>query len=360
MNGVIMNSFVYLSNNYREAWKAYIENSFKNESWEIFDDHFKEQFFFKLEEEKLFLKKVNRPGGWYINDKLGEHKFLFNMSNDFYPIVEYEYTDNLPSFTDIMLERAIEMRDMGKVIDVFYSGGIDSVSVLLALAEVCPYDQINVVTSGWQPIKEYPKAYKSIISNVKHTIDEGNIFGAANISNNLFTTGCEADRLFGSTGYPHSRNTNTERYTYEEDYEYHHSRWWEITRYTLLTQSFRFLQNIKVDSFDMSHYQPFFLSPQIEKFAINQHIDREIVWHTNHWSKPEDFLKTKMAIRDFIARWDKEYAYTMVKTDMPLNVQREMTLPIPSNYNAMAITSDGQVVNRQNIMDYMKREYLTL
>ena len=361
MNGMIMNSFVYLSDDYRSAWKTYIENPQRFEHWEKFDNDFKEEFKFLLELESRQLKNVNRQPSWYLNDKLGGgEEFLFRTSNDFYPVVEYKYTDNLPSFTDIMLERATEMRDMGKIIDVLYSGGIDSVAILLALAEVCPYDQINVVTSGWEPIKEYPKAYKDIISFTKHTIDEGNIFGAADISNNIFTTGCEADRLFGSTGYPHSRYINSERYTYEEDYEYHHSRWWEITQYTLLTQSFRFLQNIKVDSFDMSHYQPFFLSPQIEKFAINQHIDREIVWHTNYWSKPEEFLKTKMSIRDFIARWDKDYAYSMVKTNMPLDVQSEMSLPIPTNYNAMAITSNGQVVNRKNIMKYMKQDYLTI
>jgi len=165
--------------------------------------------------------------------------------------------------------------------------------------------------------------------------------------------------LFGSTGYPHSRNTNKDRYTYEDDYDYHHSRWWEITQYTLLTQSFRFLQNIK-DDFDMSHYQPFFLCPQIQKFAINQHIDREIVWHTNTWAKDDDFLNTKMAIRDFIAEYDNDYAYTKTKTDMPLSVQYGMGMPFQTIYNVMAITSNGKIVNRDNIMDYMDREYLTI
>jgi hypothetical protein len=50
----------------------------------------------------------------------------------------------------------------------------------------------------------------------------------------------------------------------------------------------------------------------------------------------------------------------MVKTDMPLDVQSEMSLPISTNYNAMAITSNGQVVNRKNIMKYMKQDYLTI
>lgn len=355
-----MNEFVYISDQYRKSWKSYVDNYDKWDHWPVFEEDFIVEFNFLLEKESRQLKKVNRLPTWYLNDSLGDgDEFLFRTNNKFYPKVEYKYTDGLPSFRDIMLERATEMRDMGKKIDVLYSGGLDSVAVLLALAEVCPLDQINVVTAGWEPIKEYKKAYEDIIAWTGSTIIEGNIFGAANIKHHLFTTGCEADRLFGSTGYPHSRNTNKDRYTYEDDYDYHHSRWWEITQYTLLTQSFRFLQNIK-DDFDMSHYQPFFLCPQIQKFAINQHIDREIVWHTNTWAKDDDFLNTKMAIRDFIAEYDNDYAYTKTKTDMPLSVQYGMGMPFQTIYNVMAITSNGKIVNRDNIMDYMDREYLTI
>ena len=50
----------------------------------------------------------------------------------------------------------------------------------------------------------------------------------------------------------------------------------------------------------------------------------------------------------------------MVKTDMPFSVQREMILPVPTNYNVMAITSDGVVVNRKYIMEYMSTEFLTI
>jgi len=351
--------FVYISNHYRNCWKSYVENIEKWDHWEPFDDDFKFEFDFLLEKESRQLKKVNRLPSWYLNDALGYgDEFLFRTSNKFYEEVEYKYTENLPAFKDIMIERATEMRDMGKIIDVLYSGGIDSVAILLALYEVCPKDQINVITSGWDAIKEYPKAYKEMIAWTKTTQNTGNIFGAADIRNHLFTTGCEADRLFGSTGYPHSRNTNKERYTHENDYDYHHKRWWEITQYTLLTQSFRFLQNIKED-FDMNHYQPFFLCPQIHKFAINQHIDREIVWHTNTWSGDE-FLKSKMAIRHFIAGFDPDYAYSKRKTDMPLSVQYGMGMPFQTIYNVWAITSDGKIVNQDNIMDYMDREYLTI
>jgi hypothetical protein len=351
-----MSSFVYVSGDYKNAWLEYVWNLQKFEHWETFDDDFKSEFDFKFHEQVHSLNKFTRPPSWYLNDKLGKDQFLFKTSSDFYPVVEYEYTNNLPSFRDIMLDRATEMRDMGKVIDIFYSGGIDSTAILYALLEVCPKDQLRLIMGDESSVNIYPKA----VENLSYEFAEGNIFGMANIDTNLFTTGCEADRLFGGTGYPHSRNTNEEKFILETEYEYHHSRWWDITRYTLTTQSFRFLQNIEVSSFDIKNYQPFFLSPQIEKFAINQHFDRDVVWHKNHWTKPEDFLTTKIAIRDFIAEWDKDYAYTMVKTDMPFDVQREIILPLPTNYNVLAITSDGIIVNRKNLMEYMSRDFLDI
>ena len=116
-----MTKFVYVSNDYREAWKTYVHNL--EGMWEEFDKDFEIDFLYKLQEEEHSLKENTRPSYWYLNDKLGENEFLFNMSTYHYPHVTYEYTDKLPSFEDIMMERAIEMRDMGKEIEVLYSGG---------------------------------------------------------------------------------------------------------------------------------------------------------------------------------------------------------------------------------------------
>ena len=361
MSGNIMKNFVYISNEYRDAWKQYVENPEKLKEWENFNDDFKEEFKFKLEEEQHLLQKVNRPPSWFLNDKLGEKEFLFNMSQDHYPTrVDYEYTNDLPSFSDIMFERAIELRDKGKVIDLFYSGGIDSVAILYALAEVCPKDQLRIIMGDETSINYYPKGYKEIVGHLSCEFADGNIFGMAHIDTNLFTTGCEAERLFGGVGYPHSRNTNKERYTYEKDYDFHHDNWWNLTRFTWISCSMRYLQNINIEKFPIENYQPFYLCPALEKFSINNVLDRNMVWGANRWVTPEHFLKTKMELRNFIARWDKEYAYSMHKTDMPLVVQREMILPIPTNYNVLAITGNGTIVSSKNIMDYMKRECLTI
>ena len=67
-----------------------------------------------------------------------------------------------------------------------------------------------------------------------------------------------------------------------------------------------------------------------------------------------------MELRNFVARWDKEFAYTVVKTEMLFSIQKEMILPLPTNYNVLAITEDGVVVNRKNIMEYMSTDFLTI
>jgi hypothetical protein len=45
---------------------------------------------------------------------------------------------------------------------------------------------------------------------------------------------------------------------------------------------------------------------------------------------------------------------------MRADVQYEHSVPLSSNFNVLAITEDGTVVNRHNIMDYMNKEALTI
>ena len=74
----------------------------------------------------------------------------------------------------------------------------------------------------------------------------------------------------------------------------------------------------------------------------------------------KQFLKSKMTPRHFVANYDKEYAYTMHKTNMTAVVQSEMLRPLPHNFDLLAITGEGVCVNRKNILDFMDRKYLTM
>ena len=188
MSGKIMKNFVYISGDYREAWKYYVYNPDKRINWEEFDDDFKDEFEWELRREQEWLDKSNRPKTWFLNDKLREDKFLFNMRNDFYPIIDYQYWPEYGNadFTDIMLTRAKEIKDMDKEIDIVYSGGLDSACILWALQDVCPRDQINVIIADEECFKIYPKMYKDIISKGKITNGNGDLFGASDIKNNVF------------------------------------------------------------------------------------------------------------------------------------------------------------------------------
>ena len=45
---------------------------------------------------------------------------------------------------------------------------------------------------------------------------------------------------------------------------------------------------------------------------------------------------------------------------MSFSVQNELESPLPDNFNVLAITEDGTIVNRDNIMTYLDTKYLTI
>jgi len=382
-----MTKFVYITNEYRDAWQHYLkfrddDNALSDYTgWQRFSDTFIEEFNYKLQEERHFLEKYTRPKNWFLNDKLGEEEYLFNMSHKHYPEIKYEYTEGLPSFSDMMMSRAEEMRDMGKEIDLFYSGGIDSVAILLSLIEVCPKDQIHIIMGSESPIEEYPELYEKIIKQLPHiTMNEGDLFGQARIDKNLFTTGCEADQFFGADGYTqitmYAQYDPSQPLGYRidrskagnlsdpENREWNNNRREDKVRNLLLTCSWRFLRNLHVNKVDMDNYQPFFLHSDFERYGANLHLEDQMVYYTpSHLPEhKEQYKKAKLMIRDFIYEKTKDdyYAYEAPKTITYPNVQKELLVPLPPNYSVLAVTEDGIIVNRENIMDYMTAECLTI
>ena len=143
----------------------------------------------------------------YINDALGVDQFVYNMDNmeKYYPVLNYQYYPEIAreDFNDLMMKRAQELASMDRVIDVLYSGGIDSTAIILALMEVCPRDQLHIIAGGTSVVGHYEKLWDNYISGGWHTLDKsGNLYGQVKPDKHLYTSGCEADRLFGSVGYP--------------------------------------------------------------------------------------------------------------------------------------------------------------
>ena len=331
-----MNDFVFISQKYRDAVAEEIT------PW----GSFPVQYY----EEVEFIKRVGRPPWSYYNDMFGENNIMFKMRNDYYDPAPFEYTDDLPSFYEICIERAKEMRDMNKEIDILYSAGMDSTLVFLALYEVCPKDQLHIIMGEGHQKDIYPKLWEERIKHLNYTISEPLLlFSQPRPDKNLFTTGCEADRLFGGTGFPEHGMGIRPSFVDESD-KHHYDTWWEKTRYTFIMQSFRYLQDIKCPKMDMNNYQPFFLFENFQRFAMNKIINRNMVWHSNqHKMEFGDYLAAKMDLREFIAEiYDEDYAYDIGKTVM-------FSSKPPGwksyGYGVEAIYGDGTVIFTEDMYD---------
>ena len=192
----------------------------------------------------------------------------------------------------------------------------------------------------------YPKLWEERIKKLNYMICEPlDLFSQPRPDKNLFTTGCEADRLLGSTGFPeHGHRPDF----VDRDEDYWYDTWWEKTRYTYIMQSFRYLQDIRCPKMDISNYQPFFLSQKFQRYSMNKILDRNMVWHSNHHHmEGRDFRLTKMEIRDFIGDiYDPDYAMTAVKTVMFNNRPEGWK---SYGYGVEAIYGDGTVIFTENL-----------
>lgn len=374
-----MTKFFYINDDYRNAWWTYIRNEHRQFDCN-YDKDFLEEFEFKLDEEKVYLNKYSRPHNWFLNDMLGENEFVFNMSRKHFPDVKYEYTENLPSFKDILLERALEISKKGKQIQIFYSGGIDSVATLLAFYEVCPKDQLQVIMGGGDlVVKNYPKLFNEIIKDLNYKFTD-NLFGIADPSKYVYTTGNEADRLFGADGFTlimgKAKRDKDSKFGYEsnvtdvpttddpDNWEWNWNRWWGITRHTYLTQSFRMLQNISCEKIDIDNYQPLFFDKKVLQFAINLHIDKKHKWYNSgRNANLKRYQEGKIWVRDFIfdLYGDREYSYHGGKTlNYYHQIQHHYKKPFAPLFNVLAIKEDGTVITRDNILNHLNREELTI
>ena len=326
-----MNDFIFISQKYRDAVAE-----------EVTDKHY--------DEEVEFINRVGRPAWSYYNDMLGEDSLMFKMNSNYYNPAPFEYTTGLPNFYELCMERAEEMRNMIKEIDILYSAGLDSACIFLALYEVCHKDQLHIIMGGGHQKNVYPRLWDERIKFLKHTIVEPLLlFSTPQPDKNLFTTGCEADRLFGGTGFPEHGRAIRPSFVDERE-AYHYDTWWEKTRYTLIMQSFRYLQDIRCPKMDVNNYQPFFLSQGFQRFAMNKIIDKKMVWHSNH-HKMEfgDYLAAKMDLREFIAEvYDEDYAYDIGKTLMFEKMPEGWK---SYGYGVEAIYGDGTVIFTEDMYD---------
>ena len=200
---------------------------------------FRQAFNKSSKSEQDMITSCGQPSYTFANDKEREFQFAFEMDSSYYISPSYEFNDEIDkkSFSELMNERAIELRDMGKTIEVV-GEAYGSSLILQYLKEVCPEDQIKLSKEN----KLHPH-------------------------NMLLVTGFEYNLLF------HGLN----------------DMWRDRVRYFLLSQSWQVLYNYAGDWVDINNYQPFYLTPRFEAWAINQHIQKKK--SVSHYREPPKYKK---------------------------------------------------------------------
>jgi len=127
----------------------------------------------------------------------------YGMIPHYLPIVSYSKPlESNPSFNEtfdhLCDKRAIELLNSNKVINVFWSGGLDSTTVLISLImNSTSKDQIHIITN-YNSIIESGYFYDTFLKSYNITFDLSGIKKIFN-ENELYITGANGNQLF-STG----------------------------------------------------------------------------------------------------------------------------------------------------------------
>jgi len=175
------------------------------------------------DEEQEKIAFCGQPSYSFVNNKTEQTNYTFEMDNSFYNSPPYEFNDaiNKKPFSELMYDRALQLRLMDKEIDVY-----KETLILQYLREAgCPEDQIHLIEEN-KPLK---------------------------LDTRILVTGLEYRLLFEGLN----------------------NRWRERVDNFLLSISWQVLNRWDGIKFDIKHYQPFFLEPSFEKWAINKHIEKK-------------------------------------------------------------------------------------
>ena len=344
-----MNKFIWISDNFRIANDKYVQQNYDRTLIKEY------QFYRAKELDKLnSIRRV--PRLHCLNDMCGKEHYLWNMDSrpDMFPRVDYEFTDSdklTGSIDDVMFDRAKELKDKNKMIDLFYSGGLDSVAIVFALREVgCPRDQINIISSMDAGPINYPKLWTEYIEGGPVTLDYGNINGVAKVNTNLFVTGDDADQLFGAAGQPAVQIVDIVQ-GYRENYDQRNfsenqSHYWPRIKLSIVPNVFKKIKNVQCNIVDLNNYQPFYLDENMIKYSINKHINKEITYFPDDFV---DYTSHKKILRDFVAKYDAVYAAEVGKTSTNYSKANRKR----SKGRVYAITNDGTVVTKDNLEDFV-------
>ena len=136
----------------------------------------------------------------------------------------YQVLDEIPiigdfnkSFEQLCLERAQEIVQLGRPIDVYWSGGIDSTALLVAL--ITASDNVNQITVKFEKrsIDEYPYFYEKYVSKMNHKLLDDYYRKNLMLDDCVAVTGDLANQLFGHTSMGDIENKDKPWHTIFQD-----------------------------------------------------------------------------------------------------------------------------------------------
>ena len=284
-------------------------------------------------------------------DRKDKEQFVFQTYSDHLPWIENKnYPEYEIPFEDVIMECAQRIADTGKIIDFWWSGGVDSTSALTAFNEICP-KQLHVIIGKHT---EYPEYYDRLVKHLDHSVNESNnVLGKdANPKEHILCTAMCADLLFGGSNW--NEEEGDESWNKAKD-------GWEAKRqYKLAASSWKFISEFQGNKLDIDNYMPIYILEPMEKWAINKWRRDEIIFFNSDQTSKKHYLKCKMYMRDYLSKYHPDwYAYGKNKE---ISLPRAQALP---NYGATtyktriwAITQDGDIIHEDNIKEYNWRDFL--
>ena len=300
-------------------------------------------------------------------DRKNEIQGIWNMDHNM-PYIDQsvEYPEARIPFEDIMFEVACDFAATGKTIDVMWSGGLDSTAALLALYNVCP-KQLRVIMSKGS-IEENPGLYEKMVKHMDHVISgpptARNITQESDCMNHIFGSCAEADNLVGGM-----IQTDPIVNVPEEEKR---DRWFAMHRFFTAAKSWKLMACYTGEKVNPANYKPFYCHPLMEKYHINKCHDGEMPWYQalpvlDENGEPvehsDGYLQAKPDLRNYISKhFDSGWARSKSKVPSVEHGQNftwneSLNRTSPPHY-VLAITSDGRVINKDNVNSFDLLKYL--
>lgn len=300
-----------------------------------------------LQEQKI----KNRTRGTCAIDRMGEYQFQYNTVGQ--TMMSFEWKNQSKNLEELLFQRAEKIKSQDKEIQFFWSGGVDSTTALSILKEVCPEQLMIQMTPS--SIEENPKLYETLVKNLKHNIHNGDdVYSTANPDKYLVVECGAADALYGSMGGDHLHGDKI--------------RVWKMrNRFGRASRRFRFFQNWNKDTINLNNIWPFYETPWIEQWFVNNLIEGNIKPFDR--DDAENYTNQKIAFRNIIEKWtgDKEYAWNKtgvwsIRSNQSAIRDLVETGTTESQYQLLAIADDGKCMTKANfrnkrVFPYLNTEY---